>query len=193
MASGVVIKVKEMNQVIPTAKDENERQGSVLAEEVRIWNTPLVGAYLLWQFTSGYCDAHPSGDAPVGILHFIASAILANPRLNETVSNRRKNLQSYVAGFEDKKQMDLLLSLHDRISSRKQLTLSAIDAAIYAGLLSWDPESGKLYPHTEPKGAGRGKTIRPSMAREGAKARILGTWFSEHDAPTIASYLRVIL
>lgn len=181
-----------MSEVI-RAEGENKRHRGVLAEEVRVWNTPLVGAYLLWQFTSGYCDAHPSGDAPVGILHFVASAILANPRLNETVSNRRKNLQSYVAGFEDKKQMDLLLTLQDRISSRKQLTLSAIDVAIYAGLLSWDTESGKLYPHLAPKSPRRGMSIRPTMVREGTKARILGAWFSEHDVPTIASYLRVVL
>lgn len=182
-----------MTELIQATEGENFRREGLLAEEVRVWNTPLVGAYLLWQFTSGYCEAHPSGDAPIGILHFIASAILANPQLNETVSNRRKNLQSYVAGFEDKKQMDVLLSLQDRIGSRKQLTLSAIDAAIYAGLLSWDPESGKLYPHTSPKSPGRGKALRPTMAREGAKAKILGSWFSEHETPTIASYLRVVL
>lgn len=182
-----------MTNFIQVTEGENNSQGGFFAEEVRVWNTPLVGAYLLWQFTSGYCDDHPSGDAPIGILHFIASAILSNPQLNATVSNRRKNLQSYVAGFEDKKRMDVLLSLQDRIASRKQLTLSSIDAAIYAGLLSWDPESGKLYPHPKPKSPGRGKTLRSTMLREGAKARILGAWFSEHDTPTIASYLRVVL
>lgn len=166
---------------------------SVLAEEVRIWNTPLYGAYLLWDFTTAYCEAHPNGDAPIGLLHFIAAPILANPRLSETVSDRRANLQSYVQGFEDKKRSDILLSLQDRIKSRRQNTLLAIDAAIYAGLLSWDAESGKLYPHTLPQVPHRGKTIRPSIAKDGRKARVLGKWFSEHDIPTIASYLRVVL
>jgi hypothetical protein len=166
---------------------------SVLAEEVRLWNTPLYGAYLLWDFTTAYCAAHPSGDAPVGILHFIAAPILANPRLSDTVSDRRANLQSYVQGFEDKKRTDILLSLQDRIKNRQRTTLLAIDAAIYAGLLSWEVESGKLYPHTLPQAPNRGKTIRPSIAKDGKKARILGKWFSEHDIPTIASYLRVVL
>jgi hypothetical protein len=166
---------------------------SVLAEEVRVWNTPLYGAYLLWDFTTAYCAAHPNGDAPVGLLHFIAAPILANPKLSDSVSNRRANLQSYVQGFEDKKSSDILLSLQDRIKSRRRNTLLAIDAAIYAGLLSWDAESGKLYPHTLPQAPHRGKAIRPSTGRDGKKARVLGKWFAEHDIPTIASYLRVVL
>jgi hypothetical protein len=182
-----------MTDLIELKAGDSSDRGGVLAEEVRTWNTPLVGAYLLWMFTLGYCEHHPSGDAPVGVLHFIASAILANPQLNENVSNRRKNLQSYVAGFADKKQIDVLLSLQNRISYRKQFTLSAIDAAIYAGLLSWDLESGKIYPHKAPTNLRRGKAIRPAMVREGAKAKILGAWFSEHEISTIASYLRVIL
>lgn len=171
----------------------NAQKPNVLAEEVRVWNTPLVGAYLLWQFTSGYCEAHPDGDAPVGILHFIASAILGNPRLMHTVSNRRKSLQSYAIGFEDRKEIDLLLTIHDRVKAKKRLTLSAIDIAIYAGLLSWDPNSGKLFPHSEPQRSVRGKSIRQAMISQGKKARILGAWFSAHDTPTIASYLRVVL
>lgn len=170
-----------------------ETTDSFLAEEVRLWNTPLYGAYLLWDFTTAYCMAHPSGDAPVGLLHFIVAPILANPRLSDTVSDRRPNLQSYVQGFEDKKSADILLSLQDRIKSRRRNTLLAIDAAIYAGLLSWDAESGKLYPHTLPQTPHRGRNIRPSIAKDGRKARILGKWFSEHNIPTIASYLRVVL
>jgi hypothetical protein len=171
----------------------SEQKESILAEEVRVWNTPLIGAYQLWQFTLGYCEAHQSGEAPIGILHFIAAGILASPHLNDTINNRRKNLQSYVAGFEDRKQTDLLLSLQDRINIRRNYTLSALDAAVYAGLLFWEPESGRIYPRLEEKKVGRGKALRPTMSREGAKARLLGAWFSEHDVPTISSYLKVVL
>jgi hypothetical protein len=44
-----------------------------LVDEVKLWNTPIVGAYMLWKFTQGYCDGHPNGDAPIGLLHFVAS------------------------------------------------------------------------------------------------------------------------
>lgn len=172
-------------------KSESE-SASLLAEEVRTWNTPLVGAYQLWQFTQGYCDSHPTGDAPIGLLHFIAGPILASPQLSETISNRRKSLQSYAMGFEDKKCVDLLLSLQGRVRDRRRQTLDAIDAAVCAGLLAWDTECGKLYPSPAPK-AKRGYALRSGLKREGEKARILGSWFSAHDLPAIAAYLRVVL
>lgn len=169
-----------------------DTSSSLLAEEVKTWNTPLVGAYQLWQFTLGYCEAHPSGDAPVGLLHFIAGPILASPQLSETISHRRKNLQSYALGFEDKKCIDVLLGLQFRIQSRKRQTLNAIDAAICAGLLVWDTDSGKLYPRHVAK-AKRGRTLRAGLKREGEKAKILGSWFAAHELPAIAAYLKVVL
>ena len=165
---------------------------SLLAEEVRTWNTPLIGAYQLWQFTLGYCQSRPDGDAPIGLLHFIAGPILASPQLSETVSSRRKSLQSYALGFEDKKKMDILLGLQERIRRRRPQTMAAIDAAICAGLLLWDAESGKLYPRQAPT-ASRGRNLRSTLKREGDKARILGAWFAAHDLPTIAAYLKVVL
>ena len=164
-----------------------------LVEEVRSWNTPLYGAYLLWNFTSAYCRAHPSADAPSGLLHFIALPILANPQLNESVSNRRANLQSYVQGFEDKKRIDILLSLHGRVLSKRANTLAAIDAAVHAGLLSWDSGTGKLYPHPLKRSPAKGKSVRASVVKDGKKAGVLGQWFAEHNVPTIAAYLKIVL
>ncbi|MES3020785.1 MAG: three component ABC system middle component [Pseudomonadota bacterium] len=165
---------------------------SLLAEEVRTWNTPLIGGYQLWQFTLGYCKSRTDGDAPIGLLHFIAGPILASPQLSETVTLRRKSLQSFAFGFEDKKQIDVLLGLQDRIRRRRHHTLAAIDAAICAGLLVWDPESGKLYPLEAPT-ASRGRNLRAALKREGDKAQILGAWFAAHDLSTIAAYLKVVL
>lgn len=169
-----------------------EASPSLLVEEVRTWNTPLIGAYQLWQFTVGYCQSRPDGDAPVGLLHFIAGPILSSPQLSETVNLRRKNLQSYALGFEDRKQVDILLGLHERVRRRRPQTLAAIDAAICAGLLVWDAESGKLYARQAPT-ASRGRNLRSVLKREGDKARLLGAWFAAHDLPTIAAYLKVVL
>jgi len=174
-----------------SSQSDNEGS-SLLVEEVRTWNTSLVGAFQLWQFTQGYCDAHPSGDAPIGLLHFIAGPILACPQLSKTISNRRKNLQSYAFGFEDKKCVDLLFGLQSRIHNRRRQTMEAIDAAICAGLLVWDTESGKLYPRMAPQ-AKRGASLRSGLKREGEKAKILGSWFAAHELPAIAAYLKVVL
>ena len=41
-----------------------------LVEEVKLWNTPTIGAYLLWRFTKGYTKNHPTEDAPVALFTF---------------------------------------------------------------------------------------------------------------------------
>lgn len=165
---------------------------SKLVEEVKTWNTPIIGAYLLWRFTQGYCGGHEVGDAPIGLLHFVASAILTNDKLMLPVNKKRKNLQSYVRSFEDKKNSDILLNLQTRIKEKLGYTLAAIDIAISEGLLVWDIESGKLYPRKLTKNAGRGKALRPKIKTDGNKAELLGKWFSEHDLSTIGAYLKVV-
>lgn len=163
-----------------------------LVEEVRIWNTPAIGAYLLWRFTQGYCDGHKLGDAPIGLLHFVACAILTSERLSMPVSNRRKDLQSYVRSFDDKEASDILLNLQPRIKKMRGYTLAAIDIAIGKGLLVWDIESGKLYPRKLAKKAGRGKALKPKILTVGNKADVLGKWFSKHDLSTVGAYLKLV-
>lgn len=163
-----------------------------LAEEVKIWNTPLVGAYLLWKFTQGYCAGHPNGDAPIGLLHFIAIAILTNSKLLDPISNRRNDLQSYARSFEASKDSDILLVIHDRVKEKREYTLAAIDIAIAEGLMFWDTESGKLYPRDNSSHFNHGKAIKGALLRDGKKAEILGKWFSKHELPTIAAYLKVV-
>jgi len=164
-----------------------------LVEEVEIWNTPIIGTYLIWKFTQGYCKGHPDGDAPVGILIFFATAILTNQILIKPITNKRNDLQSYVRNFEDTKNSDILLSIHERIKNKRKYTLSAIDIGIAKGLLVWDTESGKLYPCEVTKIPERGKNLKSKILSEGRKAEILGKWFSKHEISTIATYLKVVL
>lgn len=163
-----------------------------LTEEVKIWNTPVVGAYLLWRFTVGYCDGHPDGDAPIGLLHFVAIAILSNKELSRRISNKRSGLESYVSSFDDDKNVDLLLSIHRRTKEKLQYALQSIDIATTYGLLAWDVETGKLYPREISSKPGRGKAPKEEYKREGNKAEILGKWFSGNDLPKIANYLKVV-
>ena len=166
---------------------------SILVEEVKIWNTPLIGAYMLWEFTKGFSDSHPDGDAPIGLMHFLANAILTNPNLTERISNQRADLQSYIRSFEDKKESDLLLTIHERVKEKRQYTLESIDVAVSEGLLVWDLESAKLYPKYLRKKPSKGKNIKPSLSRIGFKANILGSWFAQHNLPSITTYLKVVL
>lgn len=163
-----------------------------LVDEVKLWNTPIIGAFLLWRFTQGYCSGHPHGDAPIGLLHFLASAILTSKELLKPISNQRDDLQSYARSFENTKDSDLLLSIQHRIREKREYTLAAIDIAITQGLLVWDVESGKLYPRDLTKRPSRGKSLKKKITNEGKKAEILGKWLSKHDISTIEAYLKVV-
>jgi hypothetical protein len=166
---------------------------SELVEEVRLWNTPAVGAYLLYRFTQGYVSAHHEGDAPVALHHFIAIAILTNDQLKAPISNLRDNLQSYVRSFEDSKNSDLLLSIQERIKEKLGYTWSSIDLAVANGLLFWDFDEAKLYVRPLEKSPGYGHSPKAQLRKDGDKAEILGQWFAEHDVNTISSYLKILL
>ena len=163
-----------------------------LVEEVKLWNTPTVGAYLLWKFTTGYCDGHPNGDAPIGLLHFLAIAMLTNKKLLEPINNRRDDLQSYARSFENSKDSDILLTIQERAREKREYTMASIDIAIAKGLLVWDVDSGKLYPRNLSKSPSRGKALKEMFKKNGKKAEILGKWFAKHDLPTVAAYLKVV-
>ena len=163
-----------------------------IVDEVRLWNTPVIGAFLLWKFTVGYRDTHPSGDSPVALLHFIALAVLTEPQMIDSISNRRDNLQAYIRGFEEKNKSDILLSLQESILKKRKYTLKSIDIAVSNGFLVWDVKQGKLLPCDTIRKATRGNSLRISMIQYGKKAEILGKWFSAHDLSTIATYMEVI-
>ena len=165
--------------------------GEVL-EEVRIWNTPVIGAFLLWRFTNGYVATHPSGDAPVALLHFVASAILTSQKLSGPISNKRADLASYVRSFEDSKSSDILLSIHERTKEKRSYTLKSIDIAVSQGLLFWDIETAQLYAKSELKKPKRGNSLKSIHEQNGNKAEILGNWFGRQDLASIANYLKIV-
>lgn len=166
---------------------------NILYREVREWHSTALGGYLLWSFTKGYIDAHADGDAPNCLLHFLAMPLLANQSYHDYISDRRENLQSFVRAFETEKQIDQLLNIQTEIKSRQQYTLESLNIAIANGLLLWDTKSGKIYSTLHDVQPQRGAQLRPSTRRLGAKAKILGRWFSAHSIQDIATYLKVLL
>jgi hypothetical protein len=164
-----------------------------LVEEVKQWNTPIIGSYLLWRFTGSFKSNHPAGDSPVGILHFFALAILTDDELLKGINNKRTDLQSYIRSFEDKKNTDILLNVQKRILDKKDFTLASIDIAVANGLIAWDFESGKIHPIELAQKPSRGKNVKTDMIKVGDKAEILGKWFSRLEINAIASYFKVVL
>jgi hypothetical protein len=159
-----------------------------LIEEVKEWNTPVVGAYLLWRFTKGYIDHHPSGDAPIAILHFIISGILTNQEICDAINGHKPDLASFSRWFNEKKRSDLLACLQQHIALKRSYTLRSIEIAVATGLLTWDIETAKLY-YTDIKKVKKGTALMGIAVQQlGGKAEILGKWFSQHDLHSIIAY-----
>ncbi len=166
---------------------------SRLVEEVKEWNTPLVGAYLLWQFNKSYVENHPVGDTPIVIEDFVAYTLLINNCYNENINGHRENIASYIRSFTENNKSDLLACLSDRIREQMCIAMESIDIAVSVGLLAWDIDSAKLFPILEfsPKRGSGGKGI--SVLSLKRKANILGKWFSNSDMNTALTSLGVIL
>ncbi|SFE47816.1 hypothetical protein SAMN03003324_00615 [Pedobacter antarcticus] len=166
---------------------------SELLEEVRLWNTPAIGGYLLYRFTQGYVAGDSNGEAPIAIHHFIAIAILTSDKLKAPISNMRENLQSYVRSFEENRNSDILLGLQERIKEKFLYSWSSIDMAVANGLLFWDFDEARLYANPIEKKPSYGHAPKGQLKKDGEKAEILGKWFSQHDITSISSYLKILL
>jgi hypothetical protein len=164
-----------------------------LVEEVKEWNTPVVGAYLLWRFTQGFVKNHPAGDAPVVILHFIATGIITEPGIYDAIKGNRPNLASFVRWFNEEKKSDFLACLNHKIIQKRRYTMDSIDIAVSCGLLAWDIETAKLFPATIKRVKNGTSSKGIAIQKLGDKAVILGRWFSEHDLHTITAFLGVVL
>jgi hypothetical protein len=164
-----------------------------LIEEIKEWNTPIIGAYLLWRFTQGFVQNHPNGDAPVVILHFIASGIMTEPGIYDAIKGNRPNLASFIRWFNEEKKSDLLTCLNQNIIQKRKYTLESLDIAVANGLLAWDIETARIYPVTIKRVKNGTSSKGITIQRLGERAEILGKWFSEYDLATITAYLGVVL
>lgn len=165
---------------------------SRLVEEYEEWNTPLIGAFLLWGFNKSYVGNHLTGEAPVVIEDFIAYSLLMSKSYNERITNRITTIASYIQSFTIKKQSDILATLVSKINEDKEITLKAIDFAVSYGLLVWDCETAKLYPKSLDDNQMSVLKDLPIMKLQ-KKAEILGKWFSQVNLNTLLSLFGVVL
>jgi hypothetical protein len=164
-----------------------------LIEEVQEWNTPIVGAYLLWRFTKSFIQNNLKGDAPIVAFHFLVSGIMTEPNICNSLSGRRSNLPSFVRWFNEEKRSDLLACLSQQILKQRNYTMKSIDIAVSSGLLAWDVETAKIYSTNISHVKKGTATMGISVQNLGDKAEVLGKWFSEYDLHAVAAYLGVVL
>jgi hypothetical protein len=164
-----------------------------LVDEVREWNSPVIGAYLLWRFTDGFTKNHPVGDAPVVILHFIASGILTDHEICDAISGHRPNLASFVRWFNEEKRSDMLACLQHQVIKKRHYAMASIDIAVANGFLVWDNETAKLFPRLLKRQKNGTATMGIAVHKLGEKAEILGKWFSQNDLSIITASLGIVL
>lgn len=159
-------------------------------EEIIEWNTPLILTYLLWKFTIGYEEAS-NGVSPVALFHFLAAAILTNDKLSHPISKRISGIESYVNGFRNRKETDILDRIHDIVLQKRETTFKALDIGISAGFIAWDTDNARIIPR---KFNPRLKETKLDLyiCKRGKAAMILGQWFAQSDLPTISTYLGVL-
>lgn len=166
---------------------------SVLVDEFLEWNTPVIGAYLLWQFSLGYYESHKDNKMPNLIHEILAYSLLFNKVYSDRISNRLNNISDYVRRFTETKNSDLLLNYSNVVNEQKDSAMKSIDIAISLGFIGFDSENAIIAP------VGDIKSLKGTIGKLapystlGKKAKILGKWFAQENLSTLSVELGVIL
>ena len=164
---------------------------SSFSAEIREWNTPLLGAYLLWRFTQGY-ESTNDRKSPVFLFHFIALPILESPELSLPIRGRRNSFSSYVRSFVDDKKLDVLAKLNDRVIDFRENTMQALAIGFAARLFVWKDNMTRLHA-LNGDDALVSQFLAEPIIKLGNKAFRFGTWSSSIPLPVFSEFLGVSL
>jgi hypothetical protein len=163
---------------------------STFLEEYKEWNSPIIGAYLLWCFSRGFEKNQQEGAAP-NILHlFMAYPILMSDKLLSRISNKRKSISSFVKSYNEEKTSDIMICYSKDVNEKKKFCLEAIQNAFNLGLLVCDVKTANLIPKKLDEKVFQKNELYKKKAKQ---AFILGKLFSQESLTNLASILGVIL
>lgn len=166
---------------------------SIIIDEFKEWNTPVIGSYLLWQFSLGYYENHKEKKMPTLVHEILAYPLLFSKVYSNRISNKLNSISDYVRKFTETKDSDLLFNYSDKVSEYKELAMKSIDIAISLGFIVFDTENALIIPIDDIKSIKGSKAkLEPYMSL-GKKAKILGKWFSEESLSTLTAELGVVL
>ena len=153
-----------------------------------VWNSPVVGAYLLWRFVLGY--RQQAGGFPNMALAFPAVSILMQPQFTDELSPRMHSLEGFVKKLIDKNKRGYLNDLGNDIREHKDFVLAVIETAVVLEMVSVNYEDGTLETlRKEPKELEKfAADFRKEM---GGKAGALGKCFGSETADRVCNLLGV--
>lgn len=160
-----------------------------LSKEFENVQNPVLGAYILWNFSRGYYE-YNSSFVPFQ-LFFIVLPIIFRADLVDIITSTRK--QSGLRYFSDKflttkvLKNDMISNLHKSSERLKLITLESLQIAIYSNLISIDEESGLVFPIT----ISEKKNTTTSVKRLAKAAEKLGNWCARLTMHEISQILKV--
>lgn len=140
-----------------------------------LWNSPLVGAYLLWRFAlgyKGYC-----GRPPNIALAFPALTILSLPKYSDSIKESFQTLERWVSHFIETDHRNVMSDLGNDIRERREFLLSSLDMAFTSELVDGWRCPGVLDPVSidEKRTGAHAIRFRKDF---GVVAGRLGRWFA---------------
>lgn len=159
-----------------------------LYREVYLVQNPAIGAAILWRFVCGYYDNDSeSRQVPFPLL-FVVLPIIFREDLRNMINTTRKSsgLQKISEKLFENKKADLLCNIHIFAEQYKEITLSAINIAVGANLISVSKETALVMPI---------QTKTSKMPKSSEKllksAEKLGQWCSVLSLHEISALLKV--
>jgi len=159
-----------------------------LSKEVYLVQNPAIGAAALWQFVCGYYDSDGlNRKIPLPLL-FLVLPIVFRQDLREAIQSTKKlsGLQKVSEKLFKEKKADLFCSIHYAADKYKEITLSAINIAVRANLISVCTKSAMVLPLQI-------KTQKTAKSSENLlkQANKLGAWCSTLTLHEISTLLKV--
>lgn len=164
-----------------------------LEKEYEEWNTPVCGAYLIWQFAIGYKESNTDERNPNIFEILYAYVLLTSNKYKRKINGHRTNFASYIKSFTQDKESDLLTNFSNELFLKREFAMKSLDIAVSAGLLGWQVDNASLIPLCELKESKGSKTMGIDIISMGKNAKLLGKWFSTSDFITITNSLGVVL
>lgn len=162
-----------------------------LTKEVRNVQNPALGAGLLWRFSCGYAESHPtSNDAPLPVA-FVVLPIVLHQVSEGLVAGTRKasGLRLFASKFgsSNNSMQDLLLSLHGRTLALRDLTRESLRLAIATRLVRLEITGTLMALSRTQAVAGIPSDVRRLMK----SAEKLGNWCGVLTIHEVATTLKV--
>jgi ABC-3C biological conflict system middle component len=166
----------------------------ILAQDIRLVQNPALGALLQWRFSVSYVGArNDARPCPIILLFFVMPLLLHAETFSTLASTYRSSgLRLFAAKFAQAptRRADVLLSLHERISDMRIVSLDAIRIGIATRLFTLDSERMSVLPLSQtPPQAGIPASVR-SLMRNAEK---VGAWCADLTLHEICIVLKLRL